>query len=59
MIYKIDRYSDKYREVFRLSPIYCEYCNGDLKGHKTIENNQKLFFLKCRNCKKEIKVIDY
>jgi len=51
---KIDRYSNKYSDIFYSEPPYCKECNGDLIGAKCIENDKDLFFLICRNCNKKV-----
>ena len=56
MFCKVDRYSDKYRDIFRSSPIYCGDCNGNLIGVKTFNNGKELLLLECRNCHKRIEV---
>jgi len=53
---KVDRYSNKYRNIFCSNPVYCDDCNGDLIGGKCIESGKELFFLKCRNCRKIIEL---
>jgi len=54
--YKICRYSDKYRSIFRSKPLYCEDCNGDLMGVKSFDNGKELFYLECENCHKRLRV---
>lgn len=53
---KVDRYSEKYRPIFRSNPLYCEDCNGDLVGRKSFENGEALYFLECENCHKRLRV---
>ena len=56
MFCKIDRFSDKYRDIYRSTPMYCSDCNGDLLAVKTFNNGKELLFLECRNCYKRTDV---
>jgi len=56
MFCKIDRYSDKYRDIYRSSPMYCGDCNSNLLGVKNYNNGEFLFFLECINCHKRTEI---
>lgn len=49
--FRVNRYSDGWREVFKGKPTYCGFCKGDLQGY--FDESKQEISLVCDQCGKD------